>query len=140
VLRSNFVKYGSWKIDKIVRCLADKKTKLCLALQVALLLRSSPKCVKASRRECTQSVPDFTKIEGRLAELGLYPNTMKMGRNKIVSNIRLKPSFNRITETESYTKHSEQNNSKLEMWANAQRHGRPAEHRWRPLFNAAKFG
>jgi len=23
---------------------------------------------------------------------------------------------------------------------NAQRDGRPAEHRWRPLFNAAKFG
>ena len=26
------------------------------------------------------------------------------------------------------------------MLANAQRDGRPAEHRWRPLFNAAKFG
>ena len=26
------------------------------------------------------------------------------------------------------------------MWANAQRDGRPAEHRRRPLFNAAKFG
>jgi len=26
------------------------------------------------------------------------------------------------------------------MWANAQRDGRPAECRWRPLFNAAKFG
>jgi len=26
------------------------------------------------------------------------------------------------------------------MWANAQRDGRPAEHRWRPRFNAAKFG
>jgi len=26
------------------------------------------------------------------------------------------------------------------MWANAQRDGRPAEHRWRPLFNAANFG
>ena len=26
------------------------------------------------------------------------------------------------------------------MWATAQRNGRPAEHRWRPLFNAAKFG
>jgi len=26
------------------------------------------------------------------------------------------------------------------MWDNAQRDGRPAEHRWRPLFNAAKFG
>jgi len=23
------------------------------------------------------------------------------------------------------------------MWANAQRDGRPAEHKWRPLFNAA---
>jgi len=26
------------------------------------------------------------------------------------------------------------------MWANAQRDGRPAKHRWRPLFNAANFG
>ena len=26
---------------------------------------------------------------------------------------------------------------KLEMWANAQRDGCPAEYRWRPLFNAA---
>ena len=26
------------------------------------------------------------------------------------------------------------------MWANAQRDGRPAVYRWRPLINAAKFG
>jgi len=26
------------------------------------------------------------------------------------------------------------------MWANAQRDDRPAEYRWRPLFNSAKFG
>jgi len=26
------------------------------------------------------------------------------------------------------------------MWANAPPDGRPAKHRWRPLFNAAKFG
>ena len=26
------------------------------------------------------------------------------------------------------------------MWANTQRHGRHAEYRWRPLFNAATFG
>jgi len=26
------------------------------------------------------------------------------------------------------------------MWANGQRDGRPAKYRWRPLFNAAKFG
>jgi len=31
-------------------------------------------------------------------------------------------------------------NYTLEMWANVQRDGRPAEYRWRPLFNAAKFG
>jgi len=30
-----------------------------------------------------------------------------------------------------------QNQLKLEIWANAQRDGRPAEYRWRPLFNAA---
>jgi len=29
---------------------------------------------------------------------------------------------------------------KTRMWTNAQRDGRPAEHRWRPLFNATKFG
>jgi len=32
------------------------------------------------------------------------------------------------------------NTAKLEMWANAQRDGRPDEYRWCPLFNAAKFG
>jgi len=31
------------------------------------------------------------------------------------------------------------NLSSTRMWANAQPDGRPAEHRWRPLFNAAKF-
>jgi len=29
---------------------------------------------------------------------------------------------------------------KTRMWANAQRDGRPAEYRWRRLFNAARFG
>jgi len=26
------------------------------------------------------------------------------------------------------------------IWVNAQRDGRPTEYRWRPLFNATKFG
>jgi len=34
----------------------------------------------------------------------------------------------------------EERQKELEMWANAQRDGRPAKYRWRPLFNAAKFG
>jgi len=38
------------------------------------------------------------------------------------------------------TRHKTLNRTQLEMWANAQRDGRPAEYRWRPLFNAAKFG
>ena len=29
---------------------------------------------------------------------------------------------------------------KTRMWANAKRDGRPAEHGWRPMLNAAKFG
>jgi len=33
-----------------------------------------------------------------------------------------------------------QKKKELEMWANDQRDGRPAEYRWRPLFNASKFG
>ena len=32
---------------------------------------------------------------------------------------------------------TDENETKLEMWANAQRDGRPVEYRWRPLFNAA---
>jgi len=41
-------------------------------------------------------------------------------------------------------KYNKQEKSKktntLEMWANAQRDGRPAQYRWRPLFNVARFG
>ena len=40
--------------------------------------------------------------------------------------VRYKTSRNKVSQTR--------------MWANAQRDGRPAEYRWRPLFNAAKFG
>jgi len=33
----------------------------------------------------------------------------------------------------------EKEKKKTRMWANAQRDGRPAEYRWRLLFNDAKF-
>ena len=36
--------------------------------------------------------------------------------------------------------HSHADYHATRMWANAQRDGRTAEYRWRPLFNAAKFG
>ena len=37
-------------------------------------------------------------------------------------------------------KEEEEEEEELEMWANVQPDGRPAEYRWRPLFNAANFG
>jgi len=30
--------------------------------------------------------------------------------------------------------------TKTRMWANAQRDGCPAKYKWRPMFNATKFG
>ena len=44
------------------------------------------------------------------------------------------------TTTKPFLFEQVENKNELEMWANAQRDGRPAEYRWRPLFNAAKFG
>ena len=40
----------------------------------------------------------------------------------------------------SKKKVSEEKSKKTRMWADAQRDGRPAEYRWRHLFNATKFG
>ena len=45
-----------------------------------------------------------------------------------------------ITISNSYSKIKTEETLRTRMWANAQPDGRPAEHRWRPLFNAAKFG
>jgi len=38
------------------------------------------------------------------------------------------------------TKQKQTTQEQTRMWAKAQRDDRPAEYRWRPLFNAAKFG
>jgi len=75
-----------------------------------------------------------------LSQLRFYVplNTNRSFRRCSVSqSLKTKPNTTRAhihQSTELY------NNTKLEMWANAQRDGRPAEYRWRPLFNAAKFG
>ena len=46
----------------------------------------------------------------------------------------------KLTGIASLIYRAETKETELEMWANAQRDGRPAEYRWRPLFKAAKFG
>ena len=61
---------------------------------------------------------------------------------------KIPKNFNRLSrvheryrrQTTDKQTHRRQHIKKTRMWANAQRDGRPAEYRWRPLFNAAKFG
>jgi len=45
-----------------------------------------------------------------------------------------------MVDSQSLTAKIRRGKKKSRVWANAQRDGRPAEYRWRPLFNAAKFG
>jgi len=45
-----------------------------------------------------------------------------------------------MVDIQSLTAEIRWGKKELEMWANDQRDGRPAEYKWRPLFNAAKFG
>jgi len=49
-------------------------------------------------------------------------------------------NYHTDTVTEKKTQLQQLHRVQLDMRANAQHDGRPAEHRWRPLFNAAKFG
>ena len=52
---------------------------------------------------------------------------------------RLKWNKN-VSATKTFGSISDVVPCKTTVWASAQRDGRPAEYRWRPLFNAAKFG
>ena len=59
-------------------------------------------------------------------------------KRKLVDTQRKEASIQWSCHEETRELPGERNNTR--MWANAQPDGRPAEHRWRPLFNAAKFG
>ena len=48
--------------------------------------------------------------------------------------------LNLTQQKHTFTNQKNVQQHKTRMWANAQRDGRTAEYRWRPLFNAAKFG
>jgi len=76
------------------------------------------KCLEKVQRRATKVVKGFKSLsyEARLHKLGLTTLYDRILRADLI---------------EAY---------KTRMWANAQPDGRPAEHRWRPLFNAAKFG
>ena len=57
-------------------------------------------------------------------------------KTKWPQHINTRECYQLSTQTEN----TSSTDDKLEMWANAQRDGRPAKYRWRRLFNAAKFG
>jgi len=65
---------------------------------------------------------------------------VKHGQHATVLHPALSPTFFSYTWSQPFTFLDQSNWKTTRMWANAQPDGRPAEHRWRPLFNAAKFG
>jgi len=74
-------------------------------------------------------------------------NTFVRHKRQIQSNNKTvkyekvkKEKRNDTIKTTTYSNIQNTNTKITRMWANAQPDGRPAEHRWRPLFNAAKFG
>jgi len=70
-----------------------------------------------SHRLCQRLLIEFFACATGLMEVLFWPVSV---------TLYVWPFGSRITETR--------------MWANAQRDGRPAEYRWRPVFNNAKFG
>jgi len=68
-------------------------------------------------------------------------------RNKMLPQLVLIADWYSIHALSQYPNSAVPTSSSLSLeqkwtriWANAQRDGRPAEYRWHPLFNAAKFG
>jgi len=86
-------------------------------------------------RPCSQgggTVPGATRVY--LAQRGarLGAATFLRAEQRANGNV--------ISADVAFEKLNSGSSNRTRMWANAQRDGRPAEYRWRPLFNAAKFG
>jgi len=68
---------------------------------------------------------------GHLEKFSKPISSLGMEKQKLTQQKHAFTNQNKCTTTQ---------NKQLEMWANAQRDGRPAKYRWHPLFNAAKYG
>jgi len=95
VLFSNFVKFGSQEIGKVVRYLPDKKKHKtlpgCPALATAWI---APKIWqgRTSARQCTQRAPDFIQMV-HFWQSYIHTREHHQSALQSESNIRLKPSF-----------------------------------------------
>jgi len=98
-------------------------------------IRASDSCVKLYKLTVTRRQ---IRCEKRQATRG--SNSLGYGSNSITSILSPQQICNKLYNKTTTNCTIDPKQIELEMWANAQRDGRPAEHRWRPLFNAAKFG
>ena len=93
-----------------------------------MIKTSQFKTVKSHRSEAANVI-----------SLGLPCRTLylvfRLTGKKSAHSLGLKLKQTALLLSNSTLKHTQ-----LEMWASAQRDGRPAEYSWRPLFNATKFG
>jgi len=104
-------------------------SKLPTALNLWLMLAPTTTvnmCVNSSANSATSSVEQAMPCQS--------PNHLSMYSTRM----DLPQSLN--GETNGKVTQCLASKTRTRMWANAQPDGRPAEHRWRPLFNAAKFG
>ena len=72
-------------------------------------------------------------VQNRITRTQITCSLLAQYLNFVMHKTNMENEKNNVTShhAETYT---------TRMWANAHRDGRPAEYRWRPLFNAAKFG
>ena len=71
----------------------------------------------------------------------LHPTRHKMGHFRDVFHSQsLGSVLKKLNLTQQKHIYTNKLQHKTRMWTNAQRDGHPAEYRWRPLLNAAKFG
>ena len=78
--------------------------------------------------------------ESRSSSLfGELQGTSRHGLHRLTVLQSVTSGITETTVTVIVNARSGQSNLTTRMWANAQRDGHPAEYRWHPLFNAAKF-
>jgi len=83
-------------------------------------------CSASGANKRTHHTADFEQIHKNYAVMISFGQTLTDTDKSLQAYVR-RTQISRVTDV-------------TRMWANAHRDGRHAEHTWRPLFNAAKFG
>jgi len=104
-------------------------------------LCTSPRSVCFSR--CSNSLAASTVCVSCLSTVHLPDSNSNSPDASLTSLKSLKQQFTIIQiliNQAAFYQQNANNTQTTRMWANAQRYGRPAKCRWRPLFNTANFG